>query len=120
MGLMQTTPRTDVHSCSECVSVAGCAHLNRCIRAMRVDLDARQLAEAQYVAPPSWQVYARIGGGMDEPAPRVIYKGTELTGVTAVEVATRGSAVVLTLEVFLPSDAFVQMKGVKDDYRTRR
>jgi hypothetical protein len=71
---------------------------------------------ARAVVTPRWQVYVRIPG-----TPRVLYYGEDLEGIEAVNVRSEPDGrVVMTLEVVVPPDTFIQFKGVDNDYRTRK
>lgn len=105
----------DAHSaCDQCELVEQCFVRGRCLR----------LEPLPVITPPvrqaaSWEVYGTIGAGLSGAPPRVKHKGQELEGITAVKVETTSTTTKLTIEVQLPADAYVRMKGAAYDWRDK-
>lgn len=73
------------------------------------------------IQPPSWEVLSKITGpeAEEKPSPlRVLHKGVELTGVDSVMIRTeKDGTTTLVLEVALPSDSSVRLKGEAHNWK---
>jgi len=72
--------------------------------------------------PPSWEVYLSIEANslLDAAKSRVLHKGQPLEGIKEVRLSAPADGVVtLHLDIHLPADAFVSIKGAASDWRAR-